>query len=519
MHWAYKIAERLIEKYPEKEVFTCASGISPSGPVHIGNFREVVTTYFVVKALESYGKKTRFIFSWDDFDRFRKVPQNVPASYEKYIGLPYSDVPDPLGKSTYAEYFQWQFEHSLTRFDIDPEFIYQTEQYRSGRYESYIWLAVEKRREIYDILMQFKTGEQKEEEREEFYPITLYCEDCGKDSTDIQMVVLERREVVYRCVCTRNQRKILSNRHQIKLNWKVDWAMRWKLEDVVFEPGGRDHSSETGSYNVSKVIAKEIFQYEAPDYAAYDFIRLKGADVKMSSSAGNVLTLDDLFKIYSPELILFLFAKYQPEMSFHIGLDEDVLRNYVEFDRYQLAFNKGQLKDDFIISALKLACAKVHTKEPSFNQIAGIYPLVHFQLDALQRVLNTADEKYSLDELRMVSDRVEEWVKKYNKHRVINVNEQPNQTYYASLPRQEQEHLQKFVDLIKGDIELPAEALMTHIYAICAQEDKKEMKANQKALFQNIYKLLLNEKSGPRLSLLISALGIKKVVELIDFRR
>lgn len=57
MHWAYQIAERLIQKYPTKEVFTCASGISPSGSVHIGNFREIVTTFFVVKALESMGKK------------------------------------------------------------------------------------------------------------------------------------------------------------------------------------------------------------------------------------------------------------------------------------------------------------------------------------------------------------------------------------------------------------------------------------------------------------------------------
>ena len=61
MHWAQRIAEELIERYPEKETFVCASGISPSGSVHIGNFREIITTYFVVRALQKLGKKTRFI--------------------------------------------------------------------------------------------------------------------------------------------------------------------------------------------------------------------------------------------------------------------------------------------------------------------------------------------------------------------------------------------------------------------------------------------------------------------------
>lgn len=146
MHWAYQIAERLINKHPTKEVFTCASGISPSGSVHIGNFREVVTTFFVVKALESMGKKTRFIFSWDDFDRLRKVPQNVSSSYESYIGMPYSNVPNPFGEGTYANFFENEFEQSLQAFDIRPEFIYQHREYQSGRYSPYIWIALKKKK-------------------------------------------------------------------------------------------------------------------------------------------------------------------------------------------------------------------------------------------------------------------------------------------------------------------------------------------------------------------------------------
>src|SRR5688572_30036054 len=76
-HWADKTAEELIEKHPGKATFVCASGISPSGVVHIGNFREAITVDFVVRALKDRDKKVRFLYSWDDYDALRKVPANL----------------------------------------------------------------------------------------------------------------------------------------------------------------------------------------------------------------------------------------------------------------------------------------------------------------------------------------------------------------------------------------------------------------------------------------------------------
>ena len=77
MHWAEKIAEEIIKNKPNKEEYVCAAGISPSGSVHIGNFRDVATSYYVVRALRQKGKKARLLFSWDEFDRLRKVPSNI----------------------------------------------------------------------------------------------------------------------------------------------------------------------------------------------------------------------------------------------------------------------------------------------------------------------------------------------------------------------------------------------------------------------------------------------------------
>ncbi|WP_231348429.1 lysine--tRNA ligase, partial [Bacillus mycoides] len=372
MHWAYEVAHELIRKNPNKETFVCAAGISPSGSVHIGNFREIVTTYFVVRALQDLGKKTRFIFSWDDYDRFRKVPKNIDPSFAKYIGMPYCDIPDPHGcHNSYADHFEKEFEESLQAFGIEVEFIYQHAEYRSGRYNENILESLCKRKEIYDILMGFKTGIHREEDRENFYPVTLYCERCGKDATTITHFDEVLKTVRYDCECGNQNKLSVLNTNQMKLNWKIDWPMRWMIEDVIFEPGGRDHSSETGSYNVSKEIAREIFNCEAPQYVAYDFIGIKGHHEKMSSSSGNSITPRDLLKVYVPDVILFMFAKYRPGAAFHIGLDEDVIRNYTEYERLKDSYENKTLKNEDLFDAIKLSRLDSRFKEyPKFNQVA-----------------------------------------------------------------------------------------------------------------------------------------------------
>ena len=158
MHWAEVIAQKIIQKNPDKEEYVCAAGISPSGSIHIGNFRDIATSYFVAKSLRKMGKKAKLLFSWDEFDRMRKVPVNVAkvnGDMEKYIGCPYVDVPNPFKDSdakNYAEYFEREFEESLKKFGIQMEFRHQAEMYRSGKYKDMVLLALKKRGEIFDII-------------------------------------------------------------------------------------------------------------------------------------------------------------------------------------------------------------------------------------------------------------------------------------------------------------------------------------------------------------------------------
>ena len=132
MHWSEEIAQRIIERNPEKEEYVCAAGISPSGSVHIGNFRDVATSYYVVRALRKMGKKARLLFSWDEFDRLRKVPSNIAKicpDFDKYLGMPYALIPDPYGKySSYAEYNEKEYEKSLADMGIEIEYRYQGQE-------------------------------------------------------------------------------------------------------------------------------------------------------------------------------------------------------------------------------------------------------------------------------------------------------------------------------------------------------------------------------------------------------
>ncbi|MBO4323639.1 MAG: lysine--tRNA ligase, partial [Clostridia bacterium] len=169
MHWAERIADELIKENPGKEEFVCAAGTSPSGRVHIGNFRDVVTPYFVTEALRKRGKKAKLLLSWDDFDRLRKVPKNVSdvhEGFDKYIGMPYCMIPDPdCNYSSYAEANEKEYEKSLEEMNIDIEYRYQGKEYTSGRYVEGIIHAMHKRKEIYDILMKYKTQDGDEGER------------------------------------------------------------------------------------------------------------------------------------------------------------------------------------------------------------------------------------------------------------------------------------------------------------------------------------------------------------------
>ena len=486
--WADKIAEDIIKKNPKKKVYVCASGITPSGEVHIGNFREVITTDLVVKALEQKGKKARFIYSWDDFDRFRKIPANLPnkEKYEKYLGMPLSDIPSPEKGKSYAEFFVEQFEKGLKNVSVNPEFIQQSEMGKKSKYAELIKTALEKK----DIIKKILDKYRKEPLASDWIPITVYCEKCMKDST----TVLSHKgyEIEYECECGAKDKIDFRKKGLVKLVWRVDWPARWVYEDVDFEPGGIDHSTPGGSYTTAKEIVKQVYSGKTPLYQFYEWVRIKGG-TEFSSSKGNVTTLADVEEIYEPEVLRYLFVGTRPNKGFQISFDKDVMKIYEDFDTLEEKYYTNKLNPQEK-RAYELSKLKIDKKKP---ERIGFRHLITLIL--------VGENKNLKGNNKVRAEKVKNWIEKYAEDDMkFEIQTKIN----LKLNKEEKEILLKLKDILKKD--LTEDKLMNEFYELC-----KESNIGFKDFFKLSYRTIINKEKGPRLASLILSAGKDKIIKLL----
>ena len=525
MYWADEIAEKIIQARPNKDEYVCAAGISPSGSVHIGNFRDIATSYFVVKALRSKGKKAKLLFSWDEFDRLRKVPVNVSKvvdGFEENIGKPYVDVVDPFGeKKSYAERFEQEFEESVKPFGIDLDYRHQAEMYRSGKYVKYVLLSLQKRKEIFDILASHRTQAVEEGERDNYYPVTIYCSCCGKDTTKITSLSDDCTKATYKCACSHTGEFDFTKDFNCKLAWKVDWPMRWAYENVDFEPGGKDHASPNGSYDTSKDIAKEIFGYMPPMFKGYEFIGIKGTTGKMSGSSGLNLTPETLLKIYQPEVILWLYAKTEPNKAFDFCFDDGILRQYFEFDKMLNDVRSGNATD-VVCRVMDMCSVEGRViKTVPMSLLVQLGSVVDFNVEMLELVFKNIEQPYTYADFEDRLQRAKYWLSECSPENVNRLRVTRNFEYYNTLDEDSKKDLAELYAYIKKGGYTLSE-LQTEIYAIPLrvrgiERDTKEAKSVQGAFFKNVYSVLIDKEKGPRLYLFLFAIDPKKYDWLLDF--
>lgn len=526
MHWSEEIALKIIERNPDKEEYVCAAGISPSGSIHIGNFRDIATSYFVVKSLRKMGKKAKLLFSWDEFDRFRKVPVNVAKiddDMEKYIGQPYVDVRNPYndGCKSYAEHFEKEFEESMKKFGIEMDYRYQAQMNRSGKYSEHIITALKKRGEIFDILDSFRTQTAQEGEKEAYYPVSIYCPECKKDTTKITSLSDDCTEAEYECQCGHKGHFNFKTDFNCKLAWKIDWPMRWMYEGVDFEPGGKDHASPTGSYQTSKIISKKIFGYEPPLFQGYEFIGIKGSTGKMSGSSGLNLTPDTLLHIYQPEVILWLYSKTLPTKAFDFCFDDGILRQYFEFDKQYNEYKKGTA-NELNASIMEKCLSDREISTVPMGLLVQMGSVVDFNIPMLETVFEKIGTPYKYEQFKDRLERAKYWLENCAPEAVNRLREYRNWDVYAELSDEEKEEISMLHEYIaKGGYSL--DELNTKLYDIPKAvfpdivEDKKKMKEIQGKFFKDVYKLLIDKEQGPRLYLFLFAIDPEKYVGLLDF--
>lgn len=340
--WMDRLAYELEQQVPvgSGRTVVCASGISPSGPIHMGNLREVFTTHLVVEALRRRGNSVVHVHSWDDYDRLRKIPAGVDSSFEEYVGMPLSAVPDPWGeRASYADHFIAEFSSALGVLGIEMRHVRQSELYPSGVYNAAIRRAMDCRESVFDILSAQQTPGRHdtpiEQRRAEYFPYRPYCQTCGRDTTVVESYADE--VVRYSCRCGHSGVMTLADGAPIsgKLVWKVDWPMRWAHERVAFEPAGEDHHAPTGSFTVGRELVKSLYDASAPSSVVYSFVGMAGASGKMSGSAGGAAIPSTALDVLEPAMVRWLYARRIPSQSFAIDLGpQAVQRLYDEWDRF-----------------------------------------------------------------------------------------------------------------------------------------------------------------------------------------
>jgi lysyl-tRNA synthetase class 1 len=526
MHWSEELARQVIERNPDKEEYVCAAGISPSGSVHIGNFRDVATSYFVVRALRKLGKRARLLFSWDEYDRMRKVPANVAAAapgFEKYIGAPYISVPNPFGDGApnYAAYFEREFERAMELFGIEMDYRYQASMYLGGKYTDRIIHALRHRFEIFDVLDSFRTQDAEKGERENYYPVSIFCPACGRDTTRITSLSEDCTKATYTCDCGHAAEFDFLSDYNCKLAWKVDWAMRWAYEGVDFEPGGKDHASPSGSYAVSSIISEQIFGYRPPIFVGYEFIGLKGLTGKMSGSSGLNLTPQTLLNIYQPEVILWLYSKTEPQKAFNFCFDEGILRQYLEFDKMydEVAGGTADEYTNAIMYNTTVKGRTIHTVPMSL--LVQLGSIVDFNVPLLETVFEKIGMPYRHKQFADRLDRARYWLEQCAPEQVYHLRDTRNWEVYDTLGEYERREIELLYNYIKqGGYTL--NELNTELYAIPKRVfgtdlPQNELKKIQGRFFRNVYRLLLDRERGPRLYLFLYAIDPARYLYLLDF--
>jgi lysyl-tRNA synthetase, class I len=529
------VEQRVIETRGREAKITCASGISPSGPVHLGNLREIITVHLVTEELKLRGWQAEHIHSWDDFDRLRKVPANVPETFAEHIGKPLADVPDPSGKfSSYAERFKQEFESAMHDLGIAPRFIAQAAAYRRGDYIEQMKTAIERRFEIFDTLAEYQTLDRFEktanERREEYYPVRVYCEACGRDDTTITGYEPAGVVIRYRCnSCNHTGQFSMYEKVPCKLVWKVDWPMRWSYEQVDFEPAGEDHAAPGSSYTVGQKIVQDIYHFLPPVFIGYAFVGMAGRS-KMSSSAGSSATPRAALDILEPPILRWLYLRRNPGQKFNIDFGQEVIRLYDEWDTFAARAAQAQPADQKVYQlCVQTSTGPVRRAERpvSFRLLSSSADITQGSQAQLVRI--AADSLKVPPDQPNLSNQLEprlscaiRWATQYlpEDERTF-IRDSFDAEMYQGLDEQVKTGLRLLVERLDESWSL--EGLTGLVYAVpklllnlpMDAKPTDELKQAQRQFFIAIYRLICNSETGPRLPTLFLSIGKEKVKRLL----
>jgi lysyl-tRNA synthetase class 1 len=498
-YWLDILVAKIIEKHPEGELIV-SSGISPSGPYHVGHAREILTAEAVVRGLKEAGRAVRHLHFVDAFDVLRKRYPYLPESYEQEAGKPLYSIPAPDGESaSYAIQFFSDYEKSAKKLGIDMEIIWTHELYDKGVFTEKIALCLKKRDEIAKILFDVSSREVAED----WQPIQILDESTGKLNTAKFIGYDYDNNKAHYLGGDGNEYFADASKGQIKLDWRLDWPARWEIFGVQIEGFGREHATKGGSYDTGEVIAKEIFGYEAPIPVPYDTINLKGESKKMSSSLGNLVTLLESLEIIPPEVLRYFTFKSRPEkqLSFDPGLGlYTLIDEYAKTESATLAGEEPEFKRSWQIASLR-GDEHVISTVP-FSHMVTLYQTaqgnVDMVIDMLKRTGHEEAAATQADSIGRELNYVKKWLDKYAPDSIkFEVQKDMSKVDITS-------EQAKFLDKLSSKMEatnMQADKIHEAVYDSAVATELKPAEA-----FKVLYRLFIDKDQGPKIGFFLSHL-------------
>ena len=506
--WPFVEVRKLLKDRKEiiskKKKITFQTGYGPSGLPHIGTFGEVARTTMMINALNHIKKINHELITFsDDMDGLRKVPDNVPNNeiLKNNLGKPLTAIPDPFKKfNSFGEHNNEMLKVFLTKFKFKFDFKSSTENYKKGVFNNSLMRVLEKYEEIMNIILPTL----REERRKTYCPFLPICPKTGK-VLEIPLLSMDKKtgKVIFDNKNEKIETNILDG--NCKLQWKVDWAMRWFTFDVDFEMYGKDlMESATLSNKICRTLGKS-----PPNGFAYElFLDEKGE--KISKSKGNGISIEEWLRYASPEsLSLYMYPNPKRAKKLYSEVVPKTVDEYLnQIEKYPTQ----ELKDQILNPVWH-----VHNGSPPDEKIVMPFSMLLNLVgssnadskDILWKFIKNFHKEINPKDYKIL-DSLTDYAVNYFKDKV-----EPNKKFKKP-NAQEKKALENLVLKLKEiDKSLNPEEIQTHVYTVGKENGYDK---NLRNWFKLIYEVVFGEENGPRMGFFISFFGLKETIKLINDR-
>ena len=486
----------------QKNKITFQPGYGPSGLPHIGTFGEVARTTMMINALNHILEIEHELITFsDDMDGLRKVPDNIPNSeiLKENLGKPLTSIPDPFKKfNSFGEHNNALLKDFLKKFNFQFNFKSSTENYQKGIFNNSLLRVLEKYEDIMNIILPTL----REERRKTYCPFLPICPKTGK-VLEIPLLELDKKtgSVVFKNNTENLETNILDGK--CKLQWKVDWAMRWFTFDVDFEMYGKDLTeSAILSNKICKILGKN-----PPNGFAYElFLDEKGE--KISKSKGNGISIDQWLRYASPEsLSLYMYPNPKRAKKLYSEVVPKTVDDYLSHIE---KFPNQDIKDQILNPVWH-----IHNGNPPKEKIVMPFSMLLNLVgssnadnkEILWKFINRFHKEINPKDHKIL-DSLTEYAINYFKDKV-----EPNKKFKKPNVEEKKALENLIIKLEKIDKSLTPEEIQTHVYT-AGKENGYEK--NLRDWFKLIYEVVFGEENGPRMGFFISFFGLNETIELIS---